>query len=50
MKQCNSLHNDTNSQKFKIDRKFCCWAWSKIDVAMTYSKHGHISYILEANS
>ena len=29
IKQCNSLHVDTKSQKLKVDRKFFGWAWSK---------------------
>ena len=33
MKQPNSLHVDTNSQKLKVDRKFFGWEWSKMDVA-----------------
>ena len=32
MKQSHFLNVDTNSQKLKVDRKFCGWAWSKIGV------------------
>ena len=33
MKQCNSLHVDTNSEKLKIDQTFFGWTWSKMGVA-----------------
>ena len=33
MKQPNSLHVDTNSQKLKVDQKCFGWEWSKMDVA-----------------
>ena len=32
MKQLNSLHVDTNSQKLKVDQNFFGWEWSKMGV------------------
>ena len=32
MKQRNSLHVDTNSQKLKVDRKLFGWGWSNMGV------------------
>ena len=37
MKQRNSLHVDTNSQRFKVDRNFFGLAWSKMGVGSLVS-------------